>query len=112
MLRTLRDELAALAWVARIAAITAVGAAVYVELRKPPEERTWHGRLLGVVPYDFRLPTIERIRQSYFDPSSDRIFTPEPIGVGWAVNLAAVAKRLGLLTPGARRAPRTKTAKS
>ena len=110
MLRTLRDELAALAWVARTAAIAAVGAAVYAELRKPPEERTWHGRLLGVVPYDFRLPTMKRIRRSYFDPSSDRIFTPEPIGVGWGVNVAAVAKRLGL-TARARRAPTARAGK-
>ena len=31
---------------------------------KAPEERTWHGRLLGVVPYDFRIPSIERLRQA------------------------------------------------
>ena len=26
---------------------------------KAPEDRTWNGRLFGVVPYDFRLPSIE-----------------------------------------------------
>jgi hypothetical protein len=44
-----------------------VAAAVYQELQKPPEERTWHGRVARVVPYDFRMPT-------------------PVMGVGWAVN--------------------------
>jgi hypothetical protein len=92
-----------------VATIAAVGAAVYTELRKPPEQRTWHGRLGGVVPYDFRMPTIERIRRSYYDPSSDRVFTPEPIGVGWGVNVAAVLRRLGLT--GDRPRSRAKAAK-
>jgi hypothetical protein len=25
-------------------------AALYQELRKPPEERTWHGKVAGIVP--------------------------------------------------------------
>jgi hypothetical protein len=112
MLRTVREELAALAWLARTAAIAAFGAAVYAELRKPPEQRTWHGRLLGVVPYDFRLPTLQRIRRSYFDPSNDRVFTPEPIGVGWGVNVAAVMKRFGVLRSARERPREAKSAQS
>ncbi len=68
--------------------------AIYQELRKPPEQRTWHGKVAGFVPYDFRPPTFERIRAAYWDPESDVIFTDHVLGVGWAVNLPTAARKL------------------
>jgi hypothetical protein len=38
-------------------------AAVAEQLKRPPEERTWHGEVMGLVPYDFRIPTLDRIRE-------------------------------------------------
>jgi hypothetical protein len=64
-----------------------VVAAVATELAKPEPERTWEGRVFGLVPYDFRPPTWERIRNAYWNPDSDRLFTDRVFGVGWAVNL-------------------------
>ena len=64
-----------------------VVAAVATELSKPAEERTWQGRVGGVVPYDFRPPTWQRIRDAYWNPESDRLFSDRVFGVGWAVNL-------------------------
>jgi hypothetical protein len=61
--------------------------AVATELAKPPEERTWHGKVLDLVPYDFRPPTWERIRDAYWNPESDRLFSDRVFGVGWAINL-------------------------
>lgn len=72
---------------ARLVTFGLVAAAVATELAKPPEERTWHGRVLGAVPYDFRPPTIDRIREAYWNPYSDRLFSDRVFGVGWAVNL-------------------------
>src|SRR5579859_4778932 len=72
---------------ARLAAFGLVAAAVATELSKPESERTWEGRVLGVVPYDFRVPTWQRIRDAYWNPSSDRLFSDRVFGVGWAVNL-------------------------
>jgi hypothetical protein len=83
LIRTIRT----LAWIALIAAI-------YQELKKPPEERTWHGKVGGFVPYDFRIPTVERIRSAYWDPASDRIFSDHVIGVGWAVNIPVLVRKL------------------
>ena|SRR5713226_1519067 len=73
--------------VVRFAAFGLVVAAVATELSKPAPERTWEGRLWGVVPYDFRPPTWERIRDAYWNPRSDRLFSDRVFGVGWAVNL-------------------------
>jgi hypothetical protein len=76
--------------VRRLARLTVLGlvvAAVATELAKPESERTWEGRVFGVVPYDFRPPTWERIRTSYWNPDSDRLFSDRVFGVGWAVNL-------------------------
>ncbi|MEZ0092201.1 DUF5808 domain-containing protein [Streptacidiphilus sp. EB129] len=69
-----------------------VGAAVAKELRQPAAERTWHGRIIGL-PYDFRPPTLQRLRAEYWDPQSDALFTPHAFGVGYGVNLARIVGR-------------------
>ncbi len=74
-------------WVALIAAS-------YQELRKPPEERTCHGRVLGSIPYDFRVPTLDRLREAYWDPETDRVFSERVFGVGWAVNIPVAARKI------------------
>ena len=71
----------------RLVTLGLVVAAVATELSKPAEERTWQGRVGGVVPYDFRPPTWQRIRDAYWNPDSDHLFSDRVFGVGWAVNL-------------------------
>ena len=71
----------------RFVALALVAAAVATELAKPASERTWHGRVFDMVPYDFRPPTWQRIRDAYWNPNSDRLFNDRVFGVGWAVNL-------------------------
>ena len=93
---TARGELGDLMWLIRTAVFLSVAGALYVELRKPPAERTWNGKLLGVVPYDFRLPSVESLRQAYWNPRSPKMFTPRPLGVGWAVNIPTVLRRIGV----------------
>jgi hypothetical protein len=82
-MRTLRG----LRRLARFTAFGLVVAALATELTKPESERTWQGRVFGLVPYDFRPPTWERIRDAYWNPDSDRLFSDRVFGVGWAVNL-------------------------
>lgn len=77
----------------RIAGLAMLVAAVVRELRTPADERTWHGRL-GPVPYDLRPPTLERVREAWWNTDDDRVLTPRPFGVGWSVNLAALAARV------------------
>jgi hypothetical protein len=72
-------------------------AAIYQELRKPDAERTWHGKVAGVVPYDFRLPTIERLREAYWAPEHDEVFSERVFGVGWAVNIPVAARKAAAL---------------
>src|SRR5690349_16859650 len=71
----------------RLAVVSMVVAAVATELAKPEAERTWNGRVFGLVPYDFRPPTWERIRSAYWNPDSQQLFSDRVFGVGWAVNL-------------------------
>ena len=77
-------------WVALVAAI-------YQELKKQPEERTWHGKVAGAVPYDFRVPTLEKFREAYWAPETDRVFSDRVIGVGWAVNIPVAARKLSAI---------------
>jgi hypothetical protein len=76
----------------KVATAALVAAAVAQELRKPSSERTWHGRVAGFVPYDFRPPTLERFREAWWDPDNPQIFTDRVFGVGWAINLGRLAK--------------------
>jgi len=78
----------------RLAALALTAGAVAQELRKPSDQREWHGRLGGVVPYDFRLPTVERVRAALWNPESDRLVTPQVFGVGWTVNAGRLVKLL------------------
>jgi len=71
----------------RFATFGLIVAAVATELAKPAPERTWQGRVIGVVPYDFRPPTWSRIRDAYWNPQSEKLFSDRVFGVGWAVNL-------------------------
>jgi hypothetical protein len=70
-----------------------IGAALYDQLRRPPQERTWTGRI-GPIPYDFRPPSLERMRASFWNPEDARLFTPMPWGIGWSVNLAVLGEQL------------------
>jgi hypothetical protein len=65
-----------------------LGAAVYTELSKEPELRTGEGLVGGVVPYDFRPPSPEKLKSALWNPDDDRLFVPTAIGVGWMINFA------------------------
>jgi len=71
--------------------------AVCHELEKPRKKRLWHGKVAGFVPYDFRLPTLERIREAYWNAYDSRIVVPEAFGIGWAINFYALLERLRLI---------------
>jgi len=71
----------------RLIAVGLVVAAVAQEVTKPPAQRTWRGRVLGVIPYDLTLPTWDRVQQAYWNPNDPRLFTERVVGVGWAINL-------------------------
>jgi hypothetical protein len=62
-----------------------MGLAIRQQLRMPPEERTWHGTLYGI-PYDFRRPTIERLRETFWNKETARVLVPTAFGMGWSIN--------------------------
>ena len=77
--------------------ITLTLVAVCQELEKPEEKRLWHGKVASWVPYDFRLPTLERLKEAYWNPYNSRILVPEVFGIGWAINFYALLERLRLI---------------
>ena len=81
-------------------AISLILVAVCQEMEKPEKERTWHGTIAGFIPYDFRIPTMERFREAYWNPYESRIFSPEVFGAGWAINFYALLERLSLFRQG------------
>jgi hypothetical protein len=79
--------------------VRVIGSAMFLativqELRKPREQRTWHGKGFGFIPYDYRPPTLTRIKESFWNPADHHLFTPRPMGIGWAVNFYELRRRL------------------
>ena len=77
----------------KLTAYALTAAAILKELRKPPSERQWRGDIIGI-PYDFRVPTLERVRNAYWNPNDPRVFTPNVFGLGWAINIPALERAL------------------
>ena len=77
--------------VVRLAMLAVAAAAVAKELRTEPAQRTWHGVVAGLVPYDFRMPTFERFQARVWNPDDERWVTPRVWGVGWTVNVGRIA---------------------
>ena len=44
------------------------------------------GRKSGI-PYDFRRPTLSKLRSRWWNPADARVFTPKTYGIGWDINL-------------------------
>jgi|TARA_B100000315_G_scaffold250639_1_gene283782 hypothetical protein len=87
-------------WISRIiqvAVISLTVAAVFQELEKPKEERTWHGKIAGFIPYDFRIPTLEKLKEAYWNPYERKIITPEAFGIGWGINFYTLLENLGMI---------------
>ena len=66
------------------------------ELRLPRDQRTWHGSIAGVVPYDLRRPTLAKAKERLWSPDSRYLLTARVFGAGWTLNfgrLFALARR-------------------
>jgi len=83
--------------IAQIAVITITVAAISQELSKPKDKRTWHGKALGIFPYDFRIPTSDRLKEAYWNSYDRHIITPKALGIGWTINFYALFENLGLI---------------
>lgn len=51
------------------------------------------GRFLGL-PYDWRRPTLRRIRDEVWNPRERRILVPKAFGWGYGLNLHALLRRV------------------
>jgi hypothetical protein len=60
--------------------------AIRQQLQLPPEERTWYGKIARI-PYDFRLPTGDRLRAAFWNKDTSQIILPTVFGIGWVINM-------------------------
>ena len=91
----MRRRLSMLQWLPMALSLGVAALAIAQELSKPASERAWNGRVLGFIPYDFRPPSLERIRASLWNPDNPHVVTSQVFGVGWSINLYRVAELLG-----------------
>lgn len=76
----------------RLITLALAVAAVVKELRRPAEEREWHGQVAGFVPYDFRVPTVARFKERMWDPEGAHVISPRVFGVGWTLNAGRIVE--------------------
>ena len=50
------------------------------------------GRFLGA-PYDWRRPTLQKMKREAWDPENPRLFVPRAFGWGYSINFARVFRR-------------------
>jgi hypothetical protein len=51
------------------------------------------GRFLGL-PYDWRRPSRQRLRERALNPDEPRVFTPKSFGWGYGINFSALKRKL------------------
>ena len=51
------------------------------------------GQFLGI-PYDWRRPTVARLRERVWNPDDPRVFTPKTFGWGWDINFGRLWRLL------------------
>ena len=73
-------------------------AAVIEQLKKPVDDRDWHGQIM-FVPYDFRPLNPQRVKERWWNPEDPRLFTPHVFGVGWSINLYRLKELVAGATP-------------
>ena len=61
-------------------------------------ERKTHGVFYGI-PFDYRVPTPERIRERLWNPDDPRVLTPMVFGAGWSINFYQAGVDMGLIDP-------------
>jgi hypothetical protein len=42
---------------------------------------------LGRVPFDLRRPTLQKVKQRWWNASDPRVLTPKAFGLGWDLNV-------------------------
>ena len=51
-----------------------------------------HGKIFGLVPHDFRPPSLARLRRTLWNRGDERFLVPIFFGVGWSVNLRSAPR--------------------
>ena len=95
-MRLTRWAMARFRQILKLTAIALAIVAVVEQLRRTPADRTWEGQVAGIVPYDFRMPTLERARSRWWNPDDSRVIVPQVFGVGWTLNLGRLARLVGV----------------
>ena len=51
-----------------------------------------HGKIFGLLPYDFRLPSLERARRTFWNAEDSGFLVPTFFGVDWTTNLKSAPR--------------------
>ncbi len=63
---------------------------------EPERRATPQGEYLHI-PYDWRRPTLARIKNRLWNSADPRVFVPKAFGCGWTVNFHALLRKMRLV---------------
>ena len=81
--------------IGKLVKVAAVAAFVATAVYAYREQKT-HGRFYGV-PFDYRMPTVDRALERLWNPDDPRVFTPPVFGAGWSINFYQAGLQMGLI---------------
>ena len=81
--------------IGKVLKVAATAAFVATAVYAYREQKT-HGRFYGI-PFDFRVPNVEKARKSLWNPDDSRVFTPPVFGAGWSINFYQAGREMGLI---------------
>ena len=79
----------------KIIQVAAAAAFVATAVHAYREQKS-HGRYYGV-PFDFRIPTVDRALERIWNPDDPRVLTPPVFGAGWSINFYQAGLQMGLI---------------
>lgn len=78
-----------------VLAVGALVAAIFKEFSQPKGLRIGEGNIFGI-PYSFRIPSMDNVRERYWN-ADGKLVAPPVLGVGFAPNLPAIGRKLGVM---------------
>ena len=81
--------------IGKIVKVAAAAAFVATAVHAYREQKS-NGRYYGI-PFDFRIPTVDRALERLWNPEDPRVLTPPLFGAGWSINFYQAGLQMGLI---------------
>ncbi len=83
--------------ISKLLKVAASAALVATAIHAYREQKS-HGEFYGI-PFDYRAPSLEKLKERVWNPDDPRVVTPPVFGAGWSINFYQAGRQMGLIQP-------------